>query len=142
MGGIAGTRYGEIVKSPNEELVWTQAQPLYQMKADMFKGLAHPVRVRILEVLASADEVPVPELMRVTGLEPSHLSQHLAVLRRHRLVISRRSASFVHYRLAFPEVAQLLTVARHLLVLSLEESQERLNASGSLPTIGLELAAG
>ncbi len=130
------------MKSASDELDWTAAQPLYQVKADMFKGLAHPIRVRILEVLASGDEVPVPELMRVTGLEPSHLSQHLAVLRRHRLVVSRRSASFVYYRLAFPEVAQLLTVARRLLVLALQESQDRLSASGSLPTIGLELAAG
>ncbi len=118
------------------------AEPLYQVKADMFKGLAHPVRVRILEVLAGADEVPVGELMRVTGLEPSHLSQHLAVLRRHRLVVADRRASYVFYRLAFPEVAQLLTVARRLLVLALEESQDRLNASGSLPSIGSQRAAG
>ncbi|HWL02667.1 MAG TPA: metalloregulator ArsR/SmtB family transcription factor [Microbacteriaceae bacterium] len=102
----------------------------------MFKGLAHPVRVRILEVLAGGDEVPVSELLRETGLEPSHLSQHLAVLRRHRLVIADRRASFVYYRLAFPEVAQLLTVARQLLVLALEESQDRLTATESLPSIG------
>lgn len=106
----------------------------------MFKGLAHPVRVRILEVLAGADEVPVSELMRETGLEPSHLSQHLAVLRRHGLVIADRRASFVYYRLAFPEVAQLLTVARTLLVLALEESQDRLTATESLPAIGQRAA--
>ncbi|MBO9578591.1 MAG: helix-turn-helix transcriptional regulator [Microbacteriaceae bacterium] len=106
----------------------------------MFKGLAHPVRVRILEVLASADEVPVADLMRETGLEPAHLSQHLAVLRRHRLVVSERRASYVFYRLAFPEVAQLLTAARRLLILALEESQGQLSATGSLPEIGLERA--
>jgi len=130
------SRYCENVKSESDELTWADARPLYQVKADMFKGLAHPVRVRILEVLASADEVPVSELMRVTDLEPSHLSQHLAVLRRHRLVIAERRASFVYYRLAFAEVAQLLTVARQLLVLALEESQDRLSATDSLPSIG------
>jgi len=130
------------VKSSSEEIAWTDAQPLYQVKADMFKGLAHPVRVRILEVLAGAEEVPVTELMRVTGLEASHLSQHLAVLRRHRLVVSDRRASFVYYRLAFPEVAELLTAARRLLVLALQESQERLSATGSLPAIGAARAAG
>ena len=108
----------------------------------MFKGLAHPVRVRILEVLAGADEVPVAELMEVTGLEPSHLSQHLAVLRRHQLVVSERRASFVYYRLTFPEVAQLLTVARRLLVLAVEEAHGRVTATGSLPTIGGYRAAG
>lgn len=129
-------RYDEKVKSASDVLGWPDAQPLYQVKADMFKGLAHPVRVRILEVLAGADEVPVNELLRVTGLEPSHLSQHLAVLRRHRLVSADRRASHVYYRLAFPEVAQLLTVARTLLVLTLEASQGQLSATQSLPAIG------
>lgn len=115
---------------------WGAAEPLYRVKADMFKGLAHPVRVRILELVAGAQEVPVAELLRATGLEPSHLSQHLAVLRRHRLVAADRRASFVYYRLAHPEVAELLTVARRLLVRSLEESQDRLNATEALPAIG------
>ncbi len=124
----------------SDELAWTQAQPLYQVKADMFKGLAHPVRVRILEVLVGADEVPVTELMRVTGLEPSHLSQHLAVLRQHRLVTSDRRASFVYYRLAFPEVADLLTAARRILVLSLADARDRLTATDQLPVIGGQVA--
>jgi ArsR family transcriptional regulator len=124
------------VKSAIDELGWTLAEPLYRVKADMFKGLAHPVRVRILELLVGQDEVPVTELMRDIGLEPSHLSQHLAVLRRHRLVTSDRRASYVYYRLAFPEVADLLTAARRLLVLSLEASQEQLTATGALPAIG------
>ena len=111
-------------------------QPLYQVKADMFKGLAHPVRVRILELLASAPEVPVTELMAELGLEASHLSQHLAVLRRHRLVTAERRASFVYYRLAHPEVAELLTVARRLLTHALETTQGQLSASGALPPIG------
>ena len=120
--------------------MWRAARPLYQVKADMFKGLAHPVRVRILEVLAGAEEVPVNDLMRLIDLEPSNLSQHLGVLRRHRLVVSERRASFVYYRLAFPEVAELLTVARRLLVLTLEESQDQLSATDSLPEIGSRAA--
>lgn len=129
-------RYCHFVNSRDEELVWTRTEPLYRVKAGMFKGLAHPIRVRILEILVSADEVPVTELMRATGLEPSHLSQHLAVLRRHRLVTSDRRASFVYYRVAFPEVADLLTAARRLLVLGLEDASEQLTATDSLPVIG------
>jgi len=129
-------RYCEKVKSANKSTAWADARPLYQVKADMFKGLAHPVRVRILELLAGAEEVQVTELMRDTGLEPSHLSQHLAVLRRHRLVVADRRASFVYYRLAHAAVAQLLAIARELLVRVLEESQDRLSASQSLPAIG------
>ena len=90
-------------------------RPLYEVKAGLFKGLSHPLRIRILELLSTATERSVAELQAETGLEASHLSQHLAVLRRHRLVESDRRGSHVYYRLAYPEVAELLTVARRLL---------------------------
>lgn len=138
--GGSGVRYCETVKSEHDELAWPDAQPLYQVKADMFKGLAHPVRVRILELLAGADELPVADLLSATGLEPSHLSQHLAVLRRHRLVVADRRASYVYYRLATPEVAQLLTVARSLLVLALQTTNGQLSAAEALPAIGRQAA--
>lgn len=91
-------------------------RPLYEVKANLFKGLAHPLRIRILELLSAAPECSVTELQRETGLEASHLSQHLSVLRRHRLVESQRRASNVFYRLADPKVAELLAVARALLI--------------------------
>lgn len=90
-------------------------KPLYEVKADLFKGLAHPLRIRLLELLCAADEVPVKELIALTGLEPSHVSQHLLVLRRSSLVRSERRGSVVWYRIAHDEVAELLTVARSLL---------------------------
>src|SRR5699024_12541590 len=67
-------------------------RPLYEVKANLFKGLAHPYRIRTLELLADAEEVSVAALQADTELEASHLSQHLAVLRRHRLVSSERRA--------------------------------------------------
>lgn len=111
------------------------ARPLYEVKAGLFKGLSHPLRVRILELLASGDEVPVSELIAGTGLAPSHLSQHLAVLRRHRLVVAERRASQVYYRLAYAQVADLLAVARMLLGEILESAQTRLDASVELPEL-------
>ncbi|WNM25421.1 ArsR/SmtB family transcription factor [Demequina capsici] len=90
-------------------------RPLNEVKADLFKGLAHPVRIRVLELLAEEDERTVAELLEVTGLEASHLSQHLRVLRTYGLVVSERRASTVAYRLAHPSVAGLLTAARTLL---------------------------
>ncbi len=104
-------------------------RPLYAVKANLFKGLAHPVRVRVLEVLARDDTVAVAELIADTGLEASHLSQHLAVLRKHNLVVAERRASQVYYRLAYPEVADLLTVAKGLLVQVLETTQRTLDAA-------------
>lgn len=110
-------------------------RPLYEVKANLFKGLAHPVRIRVLEVLSAAPEVTVAELLADIGLEPSHLSQHLSVLRRHHLVVADRRASQVYYRLAYPAVADLLSVARTLLVEVLETTQQQLQSTVSLPTL-------
>ncbi|MGY4859001.1 ArsR/SmtB family transcription factor [Cryobacterium sp. AP23] len=104
-------------------------RPLYEVKANLFKGLAHPVRVRVLEVLANAEaDLSVSDLLSDTGLEASHLSQHLSVLRRHNLVLAERRGSLVFYRLAYPQVADLLAVARQLLVEILDTTQKNLSS--------------
>ncbi len=108
-------------------------RPLYEVKANLFKGLSHPFRIRILELLTDAAEVSVAELLNDTALEASHLSQHLAVLRRHRLVMSERRGSHVFYRLAHPQVAQMLAAARVLLVEILEYEGARLADAQLLP---------
>ena len=110
-------------------------RPLYEVKANLFKGLAHPYRIRLLELLADAEEVSVASLQAETELEASHLSQHLSVLRRHHLVVSQRRASHVYYRLADPRIRELLAVARALLLGMLNEDRTRLDAAQSLPEI-------
>ncbi|GAB2560415.1 metalloregulator ArsR/SmtB family transcription factor [Leucobacter ruminantium] len=110
-------------------------RPLYEIKAGLFKGLAHPIRIRILEVLAAAPEASVSELLAETELEASHVSQHLAVLRRNRLVDSERRGSLVYYRLAHPQVAELLRVARSLLGEVLAETERRIGQQSGLPEI-------
>jgi DNA-binding transcriptional ArsR family regulator len=110
-------------------------RPLYEVKANLFKGLAHPVRVRVLEVLSASEEVSVAALLADTGLEPSHLSQHLAVLRRHNLVVAERRASQVYYQLAHPQVAELLTSARSLLLDILEHTQRQLVSTTTMPPL-------
>lgn len=112
-----------------------QQRPLYEVKAGLFKGLSHPLRIRILELLSAADEMSVASLQGETGLEASHLSQHLAVLRRHRLVESERRASHVYYRLADDKVAELLAVARALLLDVLTNERQLLADAGSLPAL-------
>ena len=101
-------------------------RPLYEVKANLFKGLAHPIRVRVLEVLSAHPEISVADLLADTGTEASHLSQHLSVLRRHNLVIAERRGSQVFYRLAYPQVADLLAVSRSLLIDILETTQQQL----------------
>lgn len=124
-------RYDDFIMSFSDA-----ERPLYEVKANLFKGLSHPFRVRILELLSDADEVSVAELLSKTALEASHLSQHLAVLRRHRLVESERRGNHVYYRLTHRQAAQMLAVARQLLVLLLESESERLPDARSLPSAG------
>ncbi|MEU0221490.1 metalloregulator ArsR/SmtB family transcription factor [Streptomyces collinus] len=88
--------------------------PLYQLKAEFFKTLGHPARIRVLELLSEREHA-VAEMLPEVGIEPAHLSQQLAVLRRANLVVSRKEGSTVYYSLTSPQVAELLKVARTIL---------------------------
>ncbi|MET9924814.1 MULTISPECIES: metalloregulator ArsR/SmtB family transcription factor [unclassified Streptomyces] len=88
--------------------------PLYRLKAEFFKTLGHPVRIRVLELLSEREHA-VSEMLSEVGVEAAYLSQQLAVLRRAGLVVARREGSAAHYTLAAPEVAELLRVARTIL---------------------------
>lgn len=90
------------------------SRPLYQLKAEFFKTLGHPARIRVLELL-SRREHAVAEMVPEVGIEPANLSQQLAVLRRTGLVATRKSGSSVYYSLISPHVAELLTTARLIL---------------------------
>ena len=88
--------------------------PLYQLKAEFFKTLGHPARIRVLELLSEREHA-VAEMLPEVGVEAANLSQHLAVLRRAGLVATRREGSSVVYSLTSPQVAELLRVARQIL---------------------------
>lgn len=100
-------------------------RPLHELKAELFKALAHPVRVRTLELLAERDR-RVSELLAEIGIEASHLSQHLAVLRRTGVVTARREGNAVSYRLAHPAVAAMLADARTAIIDSLTRASTAL----------------
>jgi ArsR family transcriptional regulator len=100
-------------------------RPIYQVKADFFKTLAHPARIRVLELLRDGER-PVSELIPEVGLEPSHLSQQLGVLRRANVVQSRKEGATVLYSVADQRIFDLLEVARAILTSSLEETRDLL----------------
>ncbi|EKT78872.1 metalloregulator ArsR/SmtB family transcription factor (plasmid) [Rhodococcus opacus] len=89
-------------------------QPLYQMKADFFKTLGHPARIRALELLSEREHA-VSEMLPEVGIEPANLSQQLSILRRAGLVTARREGLSVSYALTSPRIAELLRVARGIL---------------------------
>ena len=88
--------------------------PLYQAKAEFFRTLGHPARIRVLELLSERDHA-VHELLDAIEIEQSNLSQQLAVLRRAGLVVQRREAGAVVYAISVPEVRDLLLAARTIL---------------------------
>ncbi|GGJ67019.1 hypothetical protein GCM10010121_092170 [Streptomyces brasiliensis] len=87
--------------------------PLYEAKADFFRILGHPVRIRVLELLQDGPK-PVRDLLAAIEIEPSNLSQQLAVLRRSGIVTATRTGSTVMYELAGADVAELLAAARRV----------------------------
>src|SRR6516165_1675866 len=88
--------------------------PLYQLKAEFFKTLGHPARIRVLELLSEREHA-VAEMLPQVGIEAAHLSQQLAVLRRANLVTYRKQGSTVYYSLTPPQVAERGAGARHIL---------------------------
>ncbi|MDI1466113.1 metalloregulator ArsR/SmtB family transcription factor [Catellatospora sp. KI3] len=88
--------------------------PLYQSKAEFFRTLGHPVRIRVLELLGDGP-LAVRDLLADVDIEASSLSQQLAVLRRAGIVVSYRDGAAVMYALAGPDVAAVMHAARRFL---------------------------
>ena len=99
--------------------------PLHQAKAELFRTLGHPVRVRVLELLQDGPRA-VHELLDEIDVEPSNLSQQLAVLRRAGIVVAERDGSTVRYSLAAHDVAELMLAARRFLTDILADRAELL----------------
>lgn len=86
-----------------------------RMKAEFFKTLGHPLRIRILELLTEKER-SVSELLEHVDVEQPHLSQQLGVLRRGGFVSARRDGTHVIYSLADEQIATLLGVSRKILL--------------------------
>ena len=113
VAGVAGSRENPMPR------------PIYQVKADFFKTLGHPARIRILEVLRDG-ECSVAELLPEVGLEASHLSQQLGIMRRARILQSRKEGTSVIYTVTDPRLFDLLEVAKSILTTTLAESEQLL----------------
>jgi ArsR family transcriptional regulator len=109
-----------------------QRRPVYQIKAEFFRVLGHPVRVRILELLRDGERT-VGDLQLQLQMDSSGTSQHLGALRKQGILDSRREGTSVYYSVRDPRIFQLLEVARQILNTSLSESQAVL---GELATPG------
>ena len=108
----------------------SEAEPpgqLQRFKAEFFKALAHPLRIRILEVLQTRER-SVQELQELLGVEQPIVSQHLAVLRAKHIVRGRKEGTAVRYAVRDPLVRDLLAVARQIFNNQLIDTQTMLRA--------------
>ena len=106
---------------------------LQEFKAELFGALAHPTRIRMLELLAGG-EMNVSELQQRLSIETGSVSQQLGVLRRHQVVSARREGTSVFYRLRDVRVTELLAVARSLFNSRLAELQALGEQEDAAPT--------
>ena len=96
--------------------------PVREVKANLFRVLGHPARVRILELLREGER-SVGALQAELRLDSGGTSQHLAALRRIGLVESRREGTSVYYRVDDERVFELLAVSRAIITRRLAEQQ-------------------
>ena len=102
------------------------ARPVHEVKANLFRVLGHPARVRILELLREGER-SVGALQKELGLDSGGTSQHLAALRRIGLVESRREGTSVYYRVEDERVFDLLEAGRGIITRQLSEQQSILS---------------
>ena len=91
------------------------SQQLQTLKAEFFRALAHPIRIRLLEVLVSTPECSVQDLQRTLGIEQPIVSQQLARLRSSGIVATKHSGAATRYSVADPLLKDLLLVAKQIL---------------------------
>jgi ArsR family transcriptional regulator len=116
------TRSKNSIPAGDEASQALQRRAVYQLKAEFFRVLGHPVRVRILELLKDGERT-VGDLQRLLQLDSSGTSQHLGALRKQRVLDSRRVGTSVYYSVRDPRMFALLDLARGMLNTTLTESQ-------------------
>lgn len=100
-------------------------EPVRQFKAEFFRALGHPARLKILDALRSGEK-SVSELQAYVELEPAAVSQQLAVLRSKSIVATRKVGTMVYYEVRDPLIFELLEVARRIFNNSLIDTQAML----------------
>jgi ArsR family transcriptional regulator len=109
-----------------------RSDPVYVVKAQLFRVLGHPVRIRMLELLSDGERT-VGDLQVELKLDSSGTSQHLSALRQQGVLQSRRAGTSVYYGIRDPRVSQLLAVAKQILTSALSDSQTLLSDLAAEP---------
>jgi DNA-binding transcriptional ArsR family regulator len=95
----------------------------YRTQADLLKAMAHPTRLRILEILAEQGECCVCHLTAILRQRQPYVSQHLMVLRGQGLVEDHRDGVMVYYRISDPIIGAVLAATRNMVTASAEDGE-------------------
>ena len=101
-----------------------QAKRLYQIRAEVMKAVAHPIRLAILDVLRDGEEC-VCRITEKVGAERSNVSRHLAVMVKAGILTSRKEGLMVYYGIRCPCVLNFLECVEGVL-------REQLQANNAL----------
>ncbi len=100
-------------------------EELYRIKAEMFKALAHPIRLKIMELLLKGER-SVGDIVKKIGSEPPNISRHLSILKRAGLVFDVKKGQNVYYSAKNPCVDEITTCIRSFLKAKVEAQQKLL----------------
>lgn len=85
---------------------------LRAFKADLFRALANPTRIAIVELLRDEGEIPVGRIHDALGIEQANASQHLSVLRAQSMVVTRKAGNQVFYSLRDKRLGKVLDLLK------------------------------
>jgi DNA-binding transcriptional ArsR family regulator len=101
---MSATAADSVVLITNEDDIYNASHSL--------KAMAHPLRLKILCLLGATTEVSVQDIVEQVGTSQSNISQHLSILRDKGILVSRKDANKVYYRIAEPSILHLISAMR------------------------------
>jgi ArsR family transcriptional regulator len=99
------------VTAENTEMLLASESDIHQASRSL-KAMAHPLRLKILCILGSNEEVSVQDIVEMVGTSQSNISQHLSILRDKGILTCRKDANKVYYRIAEKEILHLMVAMR------------------------------
>jgi len=93
---------------------------VFNLHAEICKTLANPKRLEIIYALKEG-ELSAGELVKRLNIPKANVSQHLAILRQRRVVVSRRDGVNIYYSIANPKIVQACALMREMLMEQIKE---------------------
>ena len=100
-------------------------EKIYVLRAEIFKALSHPIRLKIVECV-SKEEKSVGEIVKYVNAEASNVSRHLALLKKASILSDRKEGLNIYYHLEIPCVVDFFTCVNRVVKTRLELNRDLL----------------